>query len=106
MLARTARAIPALADSRFSRGYAGAFDITPDWMPILDESPLPGLYVATGMSGHGFKLAPAVGEMMAALVTGARPPVSLAPFRLGRFDGAAAAGTFVSSYLGVGGSAR
>jgi sarcosine oxidase subunit beta len=101
VLARTARAMPALADSRFSRGYAGAFDITPDWMPILDESPLPGLYVAAGMSGHGFKLAPAVGEMMAALVTGARPPVSLSPFRLGRFDGAAAAGTFVSSYLGA-----
>jgi glycine/D-amino acid oxidase-like deaminating enzyme len=100
VLARTARAIPALADSRFSRGYAGAFDITPDWMPILDESPLPGLYVATGMSGHGFKLAPAVGEMMAALVTGARPPVNLAPFRLGRFDGTAASSTFVSSYLG------
>ena len=55
------------------------------------------------MSGHGFKLAPAVGEMMAALVTGARPPVSLAPFRLERFDGAAASATFVSSYLGVGG---
>ena len=71
-------------------------------MPILDESPLAGLYIAAGMSGHGFKLAPAVGEMMAALVTGARPPVSLAPFRLGRFEGTAAAGTFVSSYLGTG----
>ena len=52
------------------------------------------------MSGHGFKLAPAVGEMVAALVTGARPPVSPTPFRLGRFDTAAATGaTFVSSYL-------
>ena len=101
-LARTARAIPALADARFKQGYAGAFDITPDWMPILDESPLRGLYVAAGMSGHGFKLAPAVGEMMAALVTGGHPPVSLAPFGLRRFDGAAAQGTFVSSYLGAG----
>jgi glycine/D-amino acid oxidase-like deaminating enzyme len=101
VLARTARAIPALADSRFSHGYAGAFDITPDWMPILDESPVKGLYVAAGMSGHGFKLAPAVGEMMAALVTGGRSPVPLAPFRLGRFDGNASSGTFVSSYLGV-----
>lgn len=100
VLARTARAIPALGDSRFSHGYAGAFDITPDWMPILDESTLKGFYVATGMSGHGFKLAPAVGEMMAALVTGARPPVSLAPFRLDRFSGNAAEATFVSSYLG------
>jgi glycine/D-amino acid oxidase-like deaminating enzyme len=100
VLARTARAIPALGDSRFSHGYAGAFDITPDWMPILDESPLRGLYVAAGMSGHGFKLAPAVGEMMAALVTGARPPVSIEPFRLARFRGEASSGTFVSSYLG------
>jgi sarcosine oxidase subunit beta len=103
VLARTARAIPALADARFSRGYAGAFDITPDWMPILDESPVRGFWIAAGMSGHGFKLSPAVGEMMAALVTGARPPVSPAPFRLDRFRASAAAGTFVSSYLGAGG---
>jgi hypothetical protein len=37
---------------------------------------------------------------MAALITGAEPPVSAAPFRLGRFARPAAAGTFVSSYLG------
>jgi glycine/D-amino acid oxidase-like deaminating enzyme len=98
-LGRTARAVPALADARFTRGYAGAFDITPDWMPILDESPLRGFFVAAGFSGHGFKLAPAVGEMMAALVTGRRPAVDPAPFRLGRFTEAAAASTFVSSYL-------
>jgi glycine/D-amino acid oxidase-like deaminating enzyme len=82
-----------------SRGYAGAFDITPDWMPILDESPLPGFFIAAGMSGHGFKLAPAIGRMMSALITGAEPPVSLAPFRLGRFVSTSAAGTFVASYL-------
>ena len=54
------------------------------------------------MSGHGFKLAPAVGEMMAALITGATPPVSAAPFRLDRFAADAAGGTggtFVASYL-------
>jgi glycine/D-amino acid oxidase-like deaminating enzyme len=51
------------------------------------------------MSGHGFKLAPAVGEMMAALLTGATPPVDPAPFRLGRFSRGGAAGTFVASYL-------
>jgi sarcosine oxidase, subunit beta len=101
VLARTGRAIPALADARFSRGYAGAFDITPDWMPILDESPVRGFWVAAGMSGHGFKLSPAVGEMVAALVTGARPSVSSAPFRLDRFAAASTSGaTFVSSYLG------
>jgi len=99
VLERTARALPRLADARLRSGYAGAFDITPDWMPILDESAVAGFFVAAGMSGHGFKLAPAVGEMMAARVAGTASPVSLAPFRLARFAAAGASGTFVSSYL-------
>jgi len=100
VLARTARAMPALAEARFRGGYAGAFDITPDWMPILDESPVRGFWIAAGMSGHGFKLAPAVGEMVAALVTEHPTPVRAVPFRLDRFTAGPAAGTtFVSSYL-------
>jgi sarcosine oxidase, subunit beta len=98
-LERTARAMPRLAEARYRRGWAGAFDITPDWMPILDETPLEGFWVAAGMSGHGFKLSPAVGEMMAALVTGATPPVDPGPFRFVRFSSALPAATFVSSYL-------
>jgi len=100
VLERTSRALPALGSARYARGWAGAFDITPDWMPILDESPVKGFWIAAGMSGHGFKLAPAVGEMMAALITGAAPPVSPVPFQFSRFTGRAAGGTFVSSYLG------
>lgn len=98
-LERTTRAMPRLAEARYRRGWAGAFDITPDWMPILDQTPLAGLWVAVGMSGHGFKLSPAVGEMMAALITGATPPVDAAPFAFGRFERAMPAATFVSSYL-------
>ncbi len=100
VLERTGRAIPRLAEARYRRGWAGAFDITPDWMPILDESPLSGFWIAAGMSGHGFKLSPAVGEMMAALITGATPPVEPAPFALGRFGAQGSSGTFVASYLG------
>jgi glycine/D-amino acid oxidase-like deaminating enzyme len=99
-LERTARALPALAEARLQGGYAGAFDITPDWMPVLDESPLRGFFIAAGMSGHGFKLAPAVGALVAALITRTTPPVNPAPFRLDRFADRAATGTFVSSYLG------
>lgn len=99
VLERTARAIPRLADARYRRGWAGAFDITPDWMPILDESSVRGFWIAAGMSGHGFKLSPAVGEMMAALITGAAPPVDATPFALGRFTATAPSGTFVASYL-------
>jgi len=99
VLERTGRAIPRLAEARYRRGWAGAFDITPDWMPILDESPLRGFWIAAGMSGHGFKLSPAVGEMMAALITGTAPPVDPAPFAFGRFDAKGPSGTFVASYL-------
>ena len=99
-LERTARAIPRLAEARYRRGWAGAFDITPDWMPIIDESPVRGFWIAAGMSGHGFKLSPAVGEMMAALITGAAPPVDPAPFAFGRFTATSPSGTFVASYLG------
>jgi glycine/D-amino acid oxidase-like deaminating enzyme len=99
VLERTGRALPKLGDAQYRRGWVGAFDITPDWMPILDASPVRGFYVATGMSGHGFKLSPAVGELMAALILGEPPPVSPAPFRLARFADTRVGGTFVSSYL-------
>jgi sarcosine oxidase, subunit beta len=98
-LERTARALPRLREGRYRRGWAGAFDITPDWMPILDQTPVAGFWIAAGMSGHGFKLSPAVGETMAALIVGAEPAVSAAPFRLGRFTASAPASTFVASYL-------
>ena len=100
VLERTGRAIPRLAEARYRRGWVGAFDITPDWMPILDESSVRGFWIATGMSGHGFKLSPAVGEMMAALITGVAPPVNPAPFAFGRFTATSPSGTFVASYLG------
>ncbi len=99
ILDRTGRALPGLADARYRRGYAGAFDITPDWMPILDESPVRGFYIAAGMSGHGFKLAPAIGELMAARITLTPSPVSPAPFALARFKATAVTGTFIASYL-------
>ena len=100
VLPRTGRAIPALSRARYRWGYAGAFDITPDWMPILDESPVEGFYIAAGFSGHGFKLAPAVGEILAALITGATPRVSPVPFSLRRFASKTPTGTFVTSDLG------
>ncbi|MBI4561072.1 MAG: FAD-binding oxidoreductase [Candidatus Rokubacteria bacterium] len=99
-LERTSRALPLLSDGQYQRGYAGAFDITPDWMPILDESPLRGFYIAAGMSGHGFKLAPAVGELVAQLLAEGRTTISREPFRLDRFRVVGApVGAFVSSYL-------
>jgi glycine/D-amino acid oxidase-like deaminating enzyme len=95
-LARVSHRFPVLADGRVARGYAGCFDVTPDWHPILDRVGPEGSYTAVGFSGHGFKLSPAVGDMMAALVTegpGAHPDLPV--FRLSRFaEGKLIRGTY------------
>src|SRR5215813_12085790 len=67
-LARVSHRFPILADGHIARGYAGCFDVTPDWHPILDRVGPEGYHVAAGFSGHGFKLSPAVGHMVATLV--------------------------------------
>ncbi len=101
-LARVSRRFPVLEDGRVARGYAGCFDVTPDWHPILDRVGPEGSYVAVGFSGHGFKLSPAVGDMMAALVTegpGAHP--DLPAFRLSRFtEGKLIRGTYGDWIMG------
>lgn len=78
---------PAFEAGYFHSGYSGFFDVTPDWHPILDEvSGIRGFYIAVGFSGHGFKLSPAVGEMMAELVVAGKQPGSdIDVFRFTRF---------------------
>ena len=66
--------------------WAGLIDVTPDAVPVISAiDQLPGLYVATGFSGHGFGIGPGAGRLMAELVTGAAPVVDPAPFRFSRF---------------------
>src|SRR5262245_11558361 len=95
-LSRGSHRFPVLADGRIARGYAGCFDVSPDWHPILDQVGPAGSYAAAGFSGHGFKLCPAVGDMMAALIMegpGAHP--DLPTFRLSRFaEGKPIRGTY------------
>jgi len=95
-LARVSHRFPVLGEGRIARGYAGCFDVTPDWHPIMDRAGPEGSYVAVGFSGHGFKLSPAVGRMMAALVTeGSAGHPDLPAFRLSRFvEGKPIRGTY------------
>ncbi len=77
---------PHLADFELVRGFAGPYDVTPDWNPIIGPCEgIDGLYLAVGWSGHGFKLSPAVGEVVAAEVSGRKPPIDLSPLRPERF---------------------
>ena len=77
---------PRLAAFEIERGFSGPYDITPDWNPIIGPCPgIDGLHLAVGWSGHGFKLSPAVGEVVAAEVTGRTPPIDVSQLRAERF---------------------
>lgn len=77
---------PALAGAGWQRAWAGPYDYSPDWNPILGDAPgVDGLYLALAWSGHGFKLSPAVGEVVAAEVLGAEPRIDVSALRPARF---------------------
>ncbi|UEA60952.1 FAD-binding oxidoreductase [Gordonia otitidis] len=79
---------PAFTDASITSSYAGCYDVTPDWNPVISRGPLDGLVIAAGFSGHGFKISPAVGRLVADLVVDGRsndPRIPESDFRLSRF---------------------
>jgi glycine/D-amino acid oxidase-like deaminating enzyme len=63
--------LPALPYSGRVRGYCGLYTTNrEDVHPILGPTEIDGYWVANGFSGHGFKLAPAIGSMLATALTG------------------------------------
>ncbi|MBO54182.1 MAG: hypothetical protein CL886_00820 [Dehalococcoidia bacterium] len=88
VLSRLIHRMPDMEQSYFRGGWSGLFTITPDWHPILDEIPgIRGLYCAVGFSGHGFKLAPSIGELMSKLVMGDEiSSVDIDQLRFTRFE--------------------
>jgi glycine/D-amino acid oxidase-like deaminating enzyme len=84
--AQVAARLPVYADAGLASSWTGLYDVTPDWNPVLGPAPgWEGLQVAFGFSGHGFKLAPMVGRVLAQTALGQPPDVSIAPYRLERF---------------------
>jgi len=72
--------LPALAGAGLVETIAGVYDVTPDWHPLLGPWPgVDGLYLAAGFSGHGLKLAPAVGEAVADELAGRAPAIDIGP---------------------------
>jgi sarcosine oxidase subunit beta len=65
----TLRRFPVMEQGLAQGGWAGIYDMTPGGQPVIDRiEEVPGFYCACGFSGHGFKLAPAVGRIMSDLV--------------------------------------
>jgi sarcosine oxidase, subunit beta len=63
---------PGWESAGLSSSYAGCYDVTPDYNPVLSASPVEGLWLCAGFSGHGYKISPAVGELMADLMYAGR----------------------------------
>jgi glycine/D-amino acid oxidase-like deaminating enzyme len=82
-----AAAFPAFAGMTVVERWGGMIDVMPDALPVISGvANLPGFYLATGFSGHGFGIGPGAGRLAADLVTGEASPAELAPFRLSRFS--------------------
>jgi len=81
-----AAAFPTLGRPRLKSAWAGMIDTLPDVVPIVDHAPIPGLTIATGMSGHGFGIGPGMGRVIADLVAGGAIGHDLSRFRLSRFS--------------------
>jgi glycine/D-amino acid oxidase-like deaminating enzyme len=81
-----AKRVPQLADIEFVETWAGMVDATPDIVPVMDQVEThPGLFLASGFSGHGFGIGPGAGKVMANLVTGRDTGFDLSRFRFSRF---------------------
>lgn len=77
---------PGLERAKLKAAWGGMIDTTPDILPIIDRAPaITGLIFATGMSGHGFGLGPAIGKIIAEMASGRQPAYDLSPFSHGRF---------------------
>jgi sarcosine oxidase subunit beta len=81
---RMVRLVPRLASVKVLRQWAGSYEMTPDGNPICSATGLRGYYVSSGMSGHGFMFAPALGELVAELMVCGVPTLPLDEFRLDR----------------------
>ena len=73
--------VPVLEAIPLVESWAGMIDMTPDVVPVLDEvDDRPGLFIASGFSGHGFGIGPGAGRVMASLVLGESPGHDLTRF--------------------------
>ena len=97
--AQVAERFPSFEAAGLASSWTGVYDVTPDWNPVLGRLPdVPGLIVAYGFSGHGFKLSPAVGRVLAQEALGLPTDVSLAPYLHERFR----AGRLLTGRYGAG----
>jgi glycine oxidase len=79
-------AVPKIGGMRIHDAWAGLRPASPDGLPMLGETSLPGYFAATGHYRDGIMLAPITAEVMTAIILGQETPFDLRPFSPRRFD--------------------
>ena len=77
---------PFLSEVKLLRQWAGIADMTPDFSPVMGETPLANYYIDAGWGTWGFKATPVCGKRMAETLATGKVPELLRPFALDRFD--------------------
>jgi sarcosine oxidase subunit beta len=78
--------VPATKGCSLSYANAGLYEMTPDANPIVCEIPnVQGLYCCSGFAGHGFMHAPAIGELLAELISRGTTSLDISPYHISRF---------------------
>ena len=76
---------PELKNANIVESWAGMVETTPDVVPVISHiDTIPGFYLATGFSGHGFGIGPGAGSVISKLIQN-KPTVDVEAFRLDRF---------------------
>ncbi|HKD81167.1 MAG TPA: glycine oxidase ThiO [Candidatus Angelobacter sp.] len=90
LLAAAARYLPGLESASIIESWAGLRPGTPDDLPILGRTDIPGVFAATGHFRNGILLAPITARIMADVIAGKKPPVDISAFAITRFAPAGA----------------
>ena len=82
---RAIRFFPVIRDIKVIRGYSGLRPFTPDHLPIISDTPVPGFYIAAGHEGDGIGLSPITGRCIADMISGKQLFMDLSPVSYQRF---------------------
>lgn len=85
MAERAIRFFPIISQIKVIRAYAGLRPYTPDHMPIISETKIPGFYIAAGHEGDGIGLAPITGLSIANMIQGKELPMPIDELSFERF---------------------
>jgi len=85
MAQRAIRFFPVIKDIKIIRSYAGLRPFTPDHLPIISETEVPGFYVAAGHEGDGIGLSLITAKLISQMICGEQPSITTEPLKLSRF---------------------